>query len=53
MLGITLEDFRQSRAYKQIFGLGEAKVTLRLLARRSRLTEQQLLDYPLSLRLDQ
>ena len=46
MGGITLEDFTQSRAYKEIFGLGEArceargeareaaKVTLRQLARR-------------------
>ena len=42
MVGITLEDFRQSRAYQEIFGLGEAcgeargeaKVILRLLARR-------------------
>ena len=42
MGGITLEDLTQSRAYQEIFGLGEArgeargaaKVTLRLLARR-------------------
>ncbi len=46
MAGITLEDFTKSRAYQEIFGLGEAsgeargearegaKVTLRLLARR-------------------
>jgi predicted transposase YdaD len=42
MVGITLEDFTQSRAYKEIFGLGEArgeargetKVTLRQLNRR-------------------
>jgi hypothetical protein len=38
MVGITLEDFTQSRAYQEIFGLGEAregaKVTLRLLTRR-------------------
>lgn len=42
MVGITLEDFTQSRSYQEIFGLGEArgkalgeaKVTLRLLARR-------------------
>ena len=34
MVGITLEDFTQSRAYQEIFGLGEATVTLRLLARR-------------------
>ena len=38
MGGITLEDFTQSRAYQEIFGLGEAreaaKVTLRQLARR-------------------
>ena len=34
MVGITLEDFTQSRAYQDIFGLGEATVTLRLLARR-------------------
>ncbi len=42
MVGITLEDFTQSRAYQEIFGLGEArgeargeaKVTLLLLARR-------------------
>jgi hypothetical protein len=38
MGGITLEDLSQSRAYREIFGLGEAreaaKVALRLLARR-------------------
>ena len=46
MGGITLEDFTQSRAYQEIFGLGEArgeargkareaaKVTLRQLSRR-------------------
>jgi hypothetical protein len=38
MGGITLEDLSQSRAYQEIFGLGEsrgeAKETLRLLARR-------------------
>ena len=42
MGGITLEDFTQSWAYQEIFGLGEAsgeargeaKVTLRLLTRR-------------------
>ena len=38
MCGITLEDFTQSRAYQEIFGLGEAreaaKVALRQLARR-------------------
>jgi predicted transposase YdaD len=46
MVGITLDDFTKSRAYQEIFGLGEArgeargealgeaKVTLRLLARR-------------------
>ena len=42
MGGLTLEDFSQSKAYKEIFGSGEArgeareaaKVTLRLLARR-------------------
>ena len=34
MGGLTLEDFTQSRAYQEIFGLGEATVTLRLLARR-------------------
>jgi predicted transposase YdaD len=42
MSGITLDDLSQSRAYQEIFGLGEArgeargeaKVTLRLLARR-------------------
>ena len=38
MVGITLEDFTKSRAYQEIFGLGEArgesKVTLRLLNRR-------------------
>jgi hypothetical protein len=41
MVGITLEDFTQSQAYQEIFGLGEAcgearegaKVTLLLLAR--------------------
>ena len=36
--GITLEDFTPSRAYQEIFGLGEAReaanVTLRQLARR-------------------
>jgi predicted transposase YdaD len=48
MGGITLEDLSQSKAYQEIFGLGEArgeargeaKVTLRLLARRcGRLSE--------------
>jgi len=42
MGGITVEDFTQSRAYQEIFGLGEARgealgeanVTLRLLTRR-------------------
>ena len=34
MGGITLDDFSQSVAYREIFGRGEAKVTLRLLARR-------------------
>jgi len=34
MGGITLEDFTQSVAYREIFGRGEAKVTLRLLSRR-------------------
>jgi hypothetical protein len=38
MGGITLEEFTQSRAYREIFGEGEAreaaKVTLRLLNRR-------------------
>ena len=38
MGGITLEDFTQSVAYREIFGRGEArgeaKVTLRQLARR-------------------
>jgi len=42
MGGITLEDLSQSRAYQEIFGLGEArgeareaaKVTLRQLSRR-------------------
>ncbi len=38
MGGITVEDFTQSRAYQEIFGLGEArgeaKVTLRQLSRR-------------------
>ena len=42
MGGITLEEFTQSRAYREIFGQGaaegeargEAKVTLRLLNRR-------------------
>jgi len=34
MGGITLEDFTQSLAYREIFGIGEATVTLRLLARR-------------------
>lgn len=38
MGGITLDDFTQSVAYREIFGLGEARgeaqVTLRLLSRR-------------------
>jgi predicted transposase YdaD len=34
MGGITLDDFTQSVAYREIFGRGEAKVTLRLLSRR-------------------
>ena len=34
MGGLTLEDFTQSKAYKEIFGLGEAKMTLLLLNRR-------------------
>ena len=34
MAGITLEDFTQSVAYKEIFGLGELDITLRLLRRR-------------------
>ena len=34
MGGITLEDFTQSVARREIFGLGEATVTLRLLQRR-------------------
>ena len=34
MGGITLDDFTQSIAYREIFGQGEAKVTLRLLIRR-------------------
>ena len=38
MGGLTLEDFTQSRAYQEIFGLGEAreaaKVALRQLNRR-------------------
>ena len=38
MGGITVEDFTKSRAYREIFGegeaRGEAKVTLRLLNRR-------------------
>jgi len=34
MGGITMEDFSQSVAYKEIFGLGEAKVVRRLLQRR-------------------
>jgi len=34
MGGLTLEDFTQSRAYKEIFGLGEANLALRQLARR-------------------
>jgi len=34
MGGITLDDFTQSVAYREIFGQGEAKVTLRLLSRR-------------------
>lgn len=38
MVGITLDELTQSRAYKEIFGegkaLGEATVTLRLLNRR-------------------
>ncbi len=34
MAGITLEDFTQSVAYKEIFGLGELDITLRQLRRR-------------------
>ena len=34
MGGITLDDFTQSVAYREIFGRGEAKVTLRQLGRR-------------------
>jgi hypothetical protein len=34
MAGITLEDFTQSVAYREIFGLGELDITLRLLRRR-------------------
>ena len=34
MGGITLEDFSQSRAYQEIFGLGEASLALRQLVRR-------------------
>ena len=34
MGGITLEDFTQSVAYREIFGRGEAQVTLRQLSRR-------------------
>ena len=34
MGGLTLEDFSQSKAYKEIFGLGEANLALRQLARR-------------------
>ncbi|MEI6829788.1 MAG: hypothetical protein WCK64_08070 [Synechococcaceae cyanobacterium ELA445] len=34
MGGLTLEDFSQSRAYQEIFGLGEAKLALRQLNRR-------------------
>ncbi|MCX5956066.1 MAG: DUF2887 domain-containing protein [Cyanobacteria bacterium] len=34
MGGITIDDFTQSVAYREIFGRGEAKVTLRLLSRR-------------------
>jgi len=34
MGGITLDDFTQSVAYREIFGRGEAKVTLRQLSRR-------------------
>ena len=34
MAGITLEDFTQSVAYKEIFGLGELDITLRQLQRR-------------------
>ena len=34
MGGITLDDFTQSVAYREIVGRAEAKVTLRLLARR-------------------
>jgi hypothetical protein len=34
MGGLTLEDFTQSRAYQEIFGLGEANLALRQLARR-------------------
>jgi predicted transposase YdaD len=34
MGGITLDDFTQSVAYREIFGRGEAKLTLRLLSRR-------------------
>ncbi|TVS03863.1 MAG: DUF4351 domain-containing protein [Cyanobium sp. PLM2.Bin73] len=33
MAGITVDDFSQSLAYQQIFGLGEAKVALRQLHR--------------------
>jgi hypothetical protein len=34
MGGITLDDFTQSVAYREIFGRGEASVTLRQLSRR-------------------
>ena len=34
MGGLTLEDFSQSKAYQEIFGLGEAKLALRQLNRR-------------------
>jgi predicted transposase YdaD len=34
MSGLTVDDLSQSRAYQEIFGLGEAKVTLRLLTLR-------------------
>jgi len=34
MGGLTLEDFSQSKAYKEIFGLGEANLALRQLKRR-------------------
>lgn len=55
MSGITLDDLSQSRAYQEIFGLGEARgeaqVTLRLLARRcgplSAATTGRILALPL------